>query len=407
MKFLWEDIDFNTGQLSLFLLIFQSIGIRFFPGIGVLLLFLIILINKNNIRLLTRQSFVYIITLIIIICLIQETDLKTITLYILIAIASVCAIGRYTEVKNSFIQDFKGVASFFCLYGSITFFVILLLPQVFTTASFDNKYISFLGILYTKSSTINQGWHRISSLAWEPGCFQLISSFYLLISLYERNSTKKILWLLIIQILTGSTMGYINLIIIVIFLLIENRKSINLILYITVLSTLILPIIQTNLYDKIEGSGSGSSTIRLRDFLVGFDKLKENPIIGFPVSKIYEDSKAQNLEDKIWAESSNFSKVEELGYFSGGFTNGLLGLFLNLGIPFALWILYMFYNSPLIPRVSKSFTITFFVIFILTTVSEPITFTPFFLIFPFSYLYKPEFMLRKSRIKFIKKQINL
>src|SRR5690606_18258350 len=110
---------------------------------------------------------------------------------------------------------------------------------------------------------------------------------YLLISIREGRSTKKIVWLVVVQILTGSSMGYINLMVIGMFFLLESRKSVGLIVTIIIFGILIYPVIQSNLYDKLEGSGSGSSTIRLRDFTVGIEKLKNNPIIGFPVAKLH------------------------------------------------------------------------------------------------------------------------
>lgn len=311
--------------------------------------------------------------------------------------ATVCVLGRYLLIGNSFITDFKGVANFFCLYASITFLLLLILPQLFVPVNYGYNYISFGGVLFTAKSALFSGLYRMSSLAWEPGCFQLLSSLYLLITIKEKVEIKKIIWLIFIQILTGSSIGYINLVIIAAFFLMESRKSIGLTVIVVAVSILVYPILKSNLYEKIDGSGSTSSTIRLRDFTVGIEKLKQNPVIGFPVVRLYEDTEAKAIEDRVWAQSNNYSTVDRLGYFAGGYTNGLLGLFLNWGIPIALWILYMFYKAPIIPASSKYFAVFFTTIFLLSTLSEPITFTPLFFMFPVSFFYKEHFLLKRKR----------
>src|SRR5690606_19560746 len=126
MKFLWEDIRLNRGQVSLFLLIFQSIGIRFYQGIGVSLLIIVIVLNYKNLKLLLDRKILSFFILIIFVSLFQEIDLKTIILYLLMIVTSVCVTGGYFKIGNSFIKDFKGVANFFCLYGSITFLLLLI-----------------------------------------------------------------------------------------------------------------------------------------------------------------------------------------------------------------------------------------------------------------------------------------
>jgi len=404
MKFFWEDIKLNKGQMSLFLLIFQSIGIRFFQGQGVMLLSFIIILNYKNLRLLLNNKIVIFIAIFIFICIIQEVDLKTVILYILIIMSSVCMIGRYLNLENSFIRDFKGVAAFFCLYGTIVFVLLIVAKPLFSTLKFisNSEYIHSLFIFINSTSTLFPGWYRLSSLAWEPGCFQLVSSLYLLITVKERTNIKKIIWLVLIQILTGSSMGYINLIMIALFFLLEGRKSIVLIFVVAIVGIIVYPILQSNLYDKIEGSGSGSSTIRLRDLTVGIEKIKQNPIIGFPVSKLYEDTEAKAIEDRVWAQANTYSTIDNLGYFAGGYTNGLLGLFLNWGIPFALWMLYMLYKNPIIKYTSRLFVFFFVTIFLLTTISEPITFTPLFFIFPISFFYRDVFLLKRKKEQYYK-----
>lgn len=402
MIFFWEDIKLNRQQLSLFLLIFQSVGIRFFQGLGVTLLLLVIIGNYKNLKFLANARIMLFLGILILFCLVREIEFREIILYVLMIVSTVCVVGEYFLLSNSFIQNFKGVASFFALYASITVVLLFIIPQFFSPVSYGYKYVSFAGIFFTANSPLILNFYRISSLAWEPGCFQLITSLYLLILIYENASIKKISWLVLLQLLSGSSTGYINLIIIGVFFLFKGKKSLGLIVLITIISGAIYPIVQSNLYDKLEGSGSGSSTIRLRDFTVGVNKIIQNPIVGFQVSKLQGDSDAKLIEDKVWEDSGNFSEIDSLGYFAGGYTNGLLGLFLNWGIPLGFWILYMFCKAPIIWTGSKLFAIFFIIIFLLSTLSEPITATSFFFLFVISFFYQSEFNTKKRKVMMLR-----
>lgn len=403
MKFLWEDIRVDKGQLSLFLLIFQSIGIRFIQGQGVALLILVILLNTDRIQFLLNKWVLLFTAVLIFIGILQGLDWNTLILYLLMFFSSACLVSRYLELKNTFVTDFKGVANFLSLYGTFVFALLLVIPSAFISVNFGLNYFSFLGIFINANSPLFLGLNRMSSLGWEPGTFQLIVALYLLILVNEGAEGKKLVWIITVLILTGSSMGYINLLIVFLFFLLKNRKSLKIGLVVLIAGVLVLPILETNFYEKTIGENAGSGVIRLRDFTVGIRKISENPIVGFPVSELYNDPGARALEDKVWSASGIYSTVNSLGYFAGGYTNGLLGIFLNWGIPIGLFLLFLFYRSPIIRISSKRFTIFFMTIFLLSTLSEPITFTPFFFVFPISAFYRKEFFERERRKKSLRR----
>ncbi|NBB22842.1 hypothetical protein GVN20_26030 [Runella sp. CRIBMP] len=396
MKKYYKNINISASQISLFLLIFQSVGVRIIEGAGTVSLLLVILLNHKGLRFILRGNFILLLILYSILSIIQELDIKQYIINILQFIAVTCLIGTYLKQKETFLHDLKANCRFLCIYATVTFLMLQLLPQLATPVFYGYKYVSIFGVFINADSILFGSLRRISSLTWEPGCFQLITSIYLLILISEGNNFKTIIWVFILQILSGSTTGYGNLLIILVYVLLKNKVKLSLIVSVCVTLWALFPLLQSNFFEKFKGVNSQSGIIRMRDLRVGLEKLAENPIFGFNTQKLRGDRASKLVEEKVWASSNSYTTVDDLGYFAGGYTNGLLGLLMNWGGILGALIIYMFYNSQLITKPDRYFNIFFFTIFIISTLSEPITNTSFFYMFPMAFLYNSNFYRKKK-----------
>lgn len=98
-------------QLSLFLVLFQTMGLRFFQGIGILCLILIILLNLKNFRYLNqirKPSNVYIISFLMLgILYLKNSNLTFIANMGFIILSSVLVILNYRKSSNAFVDDLE------------------------------------------------------------------------------------------------------------------------------------------------------------------------------------------------------------------------------------------------------------------------------------------------------------
>ncbi|RZL53991.1 MAG: hypothetical protein EOO93_20465 [Pedobacter sp.] len=157
--------------------------------------------------------------------------------------------------------------------------------------------------------------------------------------------------------------------------------------------------------DKLGGENT-SGLIRYRDFSIGLNLIKEQPLFGhglFESNYLLSKSYVNYIEAQLF--SADFLDVS--GDLAGGFTNGLLGVFCWYGIPMGLLLYIFLYKNALVNGTPYG-RITFFLILILTFVSEPITFTSFFLIFPLSHIIFKDFRITqiKSPISINKYNLN-
>lgn len=400
MKFLYSDIKISVNQLTLFIIIFQSIGIRFFSGIGFFTIIIIVFLNYKYVKRLPHiLNFKSIILLFIytIMSIYKEFNLNSLLFFTLLWFATSIVAYKYNIGKANFISDFKGVANIFCIYGTSSYLIITLFPNFISKVEYGMDYVSVFNIFLNSAQILTGNYYRISSLCWEPGCFQLLLSLYALILIYEKSNIKKIVWIILLLFLTGSTTGYISICILFFVYVINNKdKMIKIIPLFFVFTLTILPIILNNYEDKMRGDKMQSGIIRVRDFKVGIEMIKLNPLIGYNISKLPNDPYAQKLERSVWNSYDTYSTIDTTGYFAGGYTNGVLGIFLNWGIFLGFIIVLCFIKSPLINCYHKFFRYFFIVIFFTGMVSEPISYTTFFYLFSLSSLCIP------SKLRYIK-----
>ncbi len=281
--------------------------------------------------------------------------------------------------------DFFFVLRLFVIHSMLGYLTYLLLPGYFKIDINLNK--SFYYVFYVSNGEF-LGLSRNTGLFWEPGVFQLVANLYLFYCIYFKRSTKEIVFALISVVSAFSTTGFYILIINLVYFLFVQKHFVR----INILNILILiagivflnPLIKANTDEKMSSENT-SNLVRLRDLQIGFELIKERPIIGhglFNSQYLLEKGYTRRIEQNLFYDSY----TDLNGNMSGGYTNGILGFFGAFGIPIGLIFFFYYFRNRL---VDGSFLdkFIFSLIPLVTMFSEPITLTSLFMLFPFSSLF--------------------
>ncbi|OIQ65948.1 O-antigen ligase [mine drainage metagenome] len=248
-------------------------------------------------------------------------------------------------------------------------------------------YRTFLYIFYVSGGETNNVLMRNIGLCWEPGVLQLILNLFLFFSIKRGRSILFLALVALTVVSTFSTAGYIIMILnIIYFVLLQLRRKINISLLIfmgLIFSTGLFALIQQNISAKFDSTNT-SGLARLRDYEIGIELISEKPILGHG---IFDQKYLLSKTALINIESNIFSKgyLSDYGNFSGGYTDGLLGLACWYGVPIAIYIYILTYKNKFVS--DKWYEkLIMFLILCLACISEPITYTSLFLLFPFSVL---------------------
>ena len=373
MNFKNKNILFKFTLLSL---IFISGGIQVFSiAFSTLIpsLLLIILYLKNKIFKIDRAiipvmffSFIYLLYAVII-----ANDMEDIQFVFFRSVRFIMATLLLNFIylkKINFIDELKSVLYWITIHGLINFVVVNLFFQYFTKIPEINTY-SFL--LFFGRENLDFLFSRSQGIFWEPGVFQVYLNIFLFISLFltKKVYTPLVTIILISVLLTLSTTG-----IVVSFLLISYYYLISIKLTLKNLSLTILffpliiglfNLVNNQVEEKISGKKSGSFLARNYDTLTGFNLAINNPWgIGFSTTK-YQEIARKDL----------FNLIPGLETDRGN-TNSIATLFYSTGILWGFIILYFMYKQSLFMKHKTLFYISIF-LFLFT---EPLLYTPFFIL---------------------------
>lgn len=392
-------ITLNARVAAFLLVIIQSCGIRFFSGQGSLITVVLILMLSPNIKYFSRKDLQILLAITVILTLNKlinpSFNTSMLVFQLGLVVSAYLFIISYRKLGSIIlVHDFYNALSVIFIHALLGYVLYLVAPSLFKGES-GFYYKSFYKIFFIDDVS---GKGRNTGLLWEPGLLQLMLNLYLFFSI--KNHKSSILLLLICACIatTNSTAGFLVLGLNGLYYFIKNVKKKNYIRIGIIVASLIafssaLLFIQGNISNKFSDTNT-SGLVRYRDFLVGIDLIKEKPIMGhglFDESYLNRKSYVSNLENTIFSAEY----LATSGYLSGGYTNGLLGIFAWFGIPMAIITLYFFYKNTF---VDDSFyeRLLFFLILSLTFVSEPITNTSLFLIFPFSVILRSKRRIKKS-----------
>jgi len=363
-------------KFTLLSLIFISGGIQVFSiAFSTLIptLLLIILYLKNKIYKLHSAiipviifSFIYLLYAVII-----ANDMQDIQFVFFRSVRFIMAILLLNFIylkKINFIDELKSVLYWITIHGLVNFVVVILFFQYFTKIPESNSHSFFV---FFGTENFGDLFSRSQGIFWEPGVFQVYLNIFLFISLFLTKKVYKplVIIILISVLLTLSTTGIVvSFLLLSYYYLISLRftvKKVSLAILFLPLFIGLLNLTNNQVVEKISGKKSGSFIARNFDTLTGFNLAINNPWgIGFSSIKYQEIARIDlfNLTPGIETDRGN--------------TNSIAILFFSTGILWGFIILYFMYKQSLFMKHKKVFYISIF-LFLFT---EPLLFTPFFVL---------------------------
>lgn len=372
------------------LIIFQSIGTRFFDGQGIFISLFVIVLNFNSIKLLTLRDYRFLFFSVVFLisnALINPSfSFSSLVYQILLIFSTYLLLIRFRGKSYLLQKEFFTALTFFAFHAFLGYVIYLIMPEVYNIKVGLSKSFAYLFYVSNVGHGSFMGFGRNTGLFWEPGVLQLAMNLFLFYCIKFKKSINYILIGVVLVVSSFSTTGFLILLInLTYFLYIQYRSRRIKLLHVSlvlVILTLFIPILNQNTKAKFDDENT-SGLVRYRDFQIGLDLIKEKPLVGHGVfDEKYLGSKSYVRR----IENNTFSKtyLDTSGDMSGGYTNGLLGLIAWYGIPVS-FLLYLFYfknkfiESDLIER------LLFCSIFLISMITEPIAYTSLFLMFPLSY----------------------
>jgi hypothetical protein len=377
--------------LTVLLLIVQSCGIRFIPGQGSLLMIAVLYLSRSGFAAMSKKDFSYLFIIFIFLFINNfygpSSSISKFPFQYGLVLEAYTFLLYYRKRGFNLLVDrlYKALHIIF-VHALIGFVLYIFLSPLFkATEAFGYPYKTFLYFFYLADT--GEGMARNTGILWEPGLLQMMLNLYLFYKIKDKSPIWVLGLIAITIITTFSSIGFAILGLNYIFFIVHNFKHrtglIIRLIIVTILFSGSLVFVRNNIEDKISGENT-SGLVRYRDFLLGMNLIADRPLMGHG---LFDSTYLLSLPYTSIIESNVFTTeyLTENDEFSGGYTNGLLGVFCWFGIPVGLLLNFLAYRNRF--SMSDGYAqLAFFLIIALTTITEPITNTAFFLLFPFSFL---------------------
>ena len=278
-----------------------------------------------------------------------------------------------------------GLIVFHSLFNAISYFFVK--NNLIIISSAYHECETFMNIFFyatdrSSASLYGLEFCRNQGLFWEPGVLQVFLNMFFFIEAFIIKKRKSLLLLTAIVILTTySTTGLALLLIqSAVFLFNELKTKKWLIPFVFVLCIPIYMIFSLNAEEKIQGEKEASFQKRYFDLIQPFFIALEYPLTGIGL----DVEQFQNMRQEFYISSSSLSSLQEqTGVESKvrgtdkGSSNSVTFLFAAMGFPSAILLLYMFFKQTII----KERKWLWMLIMVVSVMSEPLLFRPFFFLF--------------------------
>jgi hypothetical protein len=265
----------------------------------------------------------------------------------------------------------------------LTFLLANIFPFAFTEIKIPNDS-SFHTIFYIFNYHIIiedfSGFIRPNGFFWEPGVFQIYMNLYLYLALFVFRSRKHVLLAILAVACIYSTTGLLIASILlgaasIKNLSVSNRKSKLLVILATsFIAPIILTVTAQNLEEKFFGESQGSSLIRQYDMIAGLNVISNYPILGIGFDHLRYQEVVSNYF--FVADVLGLNSVPERAT-----SNGIIYLAYTIGLPLALIFIVGIFRQ----KIFKDQFLIGIVLF-LSMFGEALIYTPFFIMFVFSFL---------------------
>jgi hypothetical protein len=364
----------NAAILALF--IFNAGGVRLISNSIITVVIVVLLLFKIQINRAIDQRFFFRAIVIFSAVLAVNyllsnagfSPLNHIVLFSYIFSAAVL-VAVYRSSLDNFALDLRLALMFFAGHAFLGFLLQFIFDPVNHFSALEARDIA-MTFFYPKMDSFSF-MHRNSGLFWEPGVLQLFMNILLFLSLFVHKNKPVAFFSAVIIISTLSTTGFAIMLIqaVYFFYLRLNKRSVVLLPVYLAIAALLAWLVAMNIGDKLENK---SSTVRMFDLVVGFEMLKERPIVGVGLNSEH----FVNEVGRIGGKFQNLFGISDDELEGKGLTNGVLYLLVTLGIPMSLLLLYLFYIQSALPH-----RMMFALILIFTGLSEPIVQTGFYFLF--------------------------
>ena len=346
---------------------------------GLMLLFTIILMIVNKAYLMNRKIFyaligIYAVTLFsIIITHSSFSDYTGIYLRSTIATLIITAFkNNYQDITQHIIKAIQIITGL----AFINFLLATLFPILFIDVTAPTGYrVYTCGYIFNylvDSTVLGINFIRNQGIFWEPGILQIpinILLYYILIE--QKQPLKKALFPLFVLLTTGSTTGFITFAFI---LFVKFKSSFSLkgnglihSIGMILITAAFIPILLSEIHNKFfSDAGSISFSARTYDILMGTLIITQHPLTGIGINENNYFEATTTAEVVIDGETVSEAR---------GNTNTILSLFLYFGIPIATFLLIALYRQNLFKH-----KFVFFVIMLLSLMSEPLLVVYFFIL---------------------------
>ncbi len=381
----------NIKVVLILLIIFHSAGIRYFPGQGItlgLLLLLFMVIRYPN-SLFSSKNIILIPVLILFIPLcIRSVSLEIIKQFVVLTLSLLNAYLLIQTYNNDYRKGIKDVHSALYLIFIHSLISVLLIPLPKTSFFAGLNYNTIFYLFnYTGTSLDLLNNSRITGFIWEPGLLQFFLNLLLFIEIRARGSLIKIFLISVTILFTFSTTGFIILLINAIYFLLQNKLKVKYLAIIGMSGLMISSIFYDNIYNKFSGKDRSSSLIRIMNMNMAYNLMLDKPLIGHGLKSgtfYYNNDISYNtMLDYTDKKSLEALQIENLGL-----TNGLFQVGVFFGAPCLIILLYGIYRQRFLELDNKLEKTILFLLIIISSASEPIFLTSFFLIFPLSSIPK-------------------
>ena len=378
------DKEKRNRIISLFLLIFQGLGLRIFdgiiPGAIVIWTLLIGLLSYKRINTLPfncwLRFFLFLSAWIIFNILIKDI---TPAFFLSFAwLSSIFVFSNYWDGKNSFVDDIE-IFTRICVYYTLLHIpVLLLFDSSLIATNIDMHPTTFLYLFWFSGS-------RVQGFCWEPSCWNLVLNLNLVLTLYLERGYKQLALVIASILCVQSTTGIVVMAIIIATYYLITAVSTTIrrnIIFGAIVAVFIAPYAMDQLNTKLD-TGSGAS--RYGDFLIAQYIMEEHPWIGANLDEIQDNATALRAREEAWDVNG-----DKTGYMEQGMTNSFAALFVEWGLPIATMFIILMFTTPLLN--GWKLKLLFIGAIILVIMGTPISRTGFFYLFIFS-----SFLLNKEQ----------
>lgn len=282
------------------------------------------------------------------------------------------------EDRNRLADDMRPILRLMAVQGIITVILANGAPSFFSAIPLDNYEYKTILFLFTYHTTLIDTFAKADGFFFERGVFQIFLNLFLYFSLFSYRSRFDAALAAMGVLSTWSTTGAVIMVMLFTASALlsperaANRSRAGTIAFIGILLVALAPLVFFNVQDKLYGDQASSAYARQFDFIAGAQIVADNPLVGLGFSN---DVFAAAFRAKATLAAGGELLAER------GMSNGILRLFITVGVPLGFILLFGLFNSRLVPnpRVAGLLIST-------SLISEPIIFCPFILLLVFSGL---------------------